>query len=351
MCAKKRTVAVLLLVIMVLSLAPTAMAASGQYTGKTTSKVYFRTSPSTTSNWIAKIPKGTNVTLLAVKGDFYVAFYLDRIGYIAKNYVSVSSSAQKALAKVKMTTAANDSAMKGIKSVSDITVPATSRPGHSGKNIKALQQALKIKGFYLFPVNSTYDEHTVQAVKAFQKVNKLTVDGIAGNETIKKLFGKPAANAQSVKTVAPAASAPAATQTSGEYKTEALQWFNDGKNLFSRGNIISVKDVQTGRVWKCRVLYTGNHLDVEPLTKEDTRNMVAAYGGNITYKRRAVLVKFNGHVYAGSMYGEPHGDQSIKNNGFDGQFCIHFSGSMTSQTKRVDKDHQNAILQALKHKW
>ena len=133
--------------------------------------------------------------------------------------------------------------------------------------------------------------------------------------------------------------------------TQKLVWFNTGKNLFKAGATFQVKDIKTGKVWTCKRLYAGNHLDAEPLTASDTSIMKAAYGGSFNYVRRAVLVKYNGKVYAGSMYGVPHGDQSIKNNNFNGQFCIHFSGSKTSGSGKVDSDHQAMVEKALKSKW
>jgi len=124
-----------------------------------------------------------------------------------------------------------------------------------------------------------------------------------------------------------------------------------GKSIFRSGAILEVKDVLSGKVWTCRRLYAGYHLDVEPLTLKDTQTMTAAYGGKINYVRRPVLVRINGHVYAGSMYGEPHGDYTITDNGFDGQFCIHFTGSTTSGSRIVDAKHQAAIKRALNAVW
>ena len=133
--------------------------------------------------------------------------------------------------------------------------------------------------------------------------------------------------------------------------TENLDWFSAGKSIFKAGATFQAKDVGSGKVWNCKRLYAGNHLDAEPLTASDTAIMKSAYGGTINYVRRPVLVKYNGHVYAGSMYGEPHGDYSIQDNNFDGQFCIHFTGSTTSSTKVVDAAHQAAIQKALKASW
>ena len=111
------------------------------------------------------------------------------------------------------------------------------------------------------------------------------------------------------------------------------------------------KDIATGKIWTCKRLYAGNHLDAEPLTASDTAIMKAAYGGSFNYVRRPVLVRYKNHVYAASMYGVPHGDYSIKDNNFNGQFCIHFTGSTTSGTKVVDSAHQSAIKKALNASW
>ena len=73
--------------------------------------------------------------------------------------------------------------------------------------------------------------------------------------------------------------------------------------------------------------------------------------GHWSWKRRAVLVKYNGHVYAGSMNGMPHGTQTIKGNNFDGHFCIHFYGSKTHGSKKVDDMHQKMVAEAMKHSW
>ena len=51
------------------------------------------------------------------------------------------------------------------------------------------------------------------------------------------------------------------------------------------------------------------------------------------------------------MNGMPHGNCSIKNNHFDGHFCIHFSGSMTHGSKKVDSAHQNAVKRAMRTSW
>jgi len=62
-------------------------------------------------------------------------------------------------------------------------------------------------------------------------------------------------------------------------------------------------------------------------------------------------VKYNGHVYAASMNGMPHGTTTISNNNFAGHFCIHFYGSKTHESNKVDPDHKAAEAAAMKYTW
>ncbi|HEX5616051.1 MAG TPA: L,D-transpeptidase family protein [Acidimicrobiia bacterium] len=61
------------------------------------------------------------------------------------------------------------------------------RPGMSGPNVAALQQRLAELGYFVPRTDGDYDETTVHAVTAFQKVNGLDRDGIAGPETVRAL--------------------------------------------------------------------------------------------------------------------------------------------------------------------
>lgn len=68
------------------------------------------------------------------------------------------------------------------------------RSGMNGSDVERLQRDLSERGYKLGPsgVNGVFDEHTENAVKAFQKDNNITVDGVVGPETGKKLGGAPA---------------------------------------------------------------------------------------------------------------------------------------------------------------
>lgn len=64
---------------------------------------------------------------------------------------------------------------------------AVLRQGASGGEVKELQRRLKEWGYYNGALDGIYGKGTVAAVKAFQKKNGLTADGVAGIETYKAL--------------------------------------------------------------------------------------------------------------------------------------------------------------------
>ena len=207
------------------------------------------------------------------------------------------------------------------------------RKGATGTAVKTLQTNLKKLGFYTAYIDGSFGATTESAVKAFQRKYGLTADGVAGSATLKKIESA------------------VASASSGKITTERLDWFNGGKNVIPNGAVFQIKDVSTGLIFSARRQSGGNHMDAEPLTAEDTAILKKINGGTFSWRRRAVLVKYNGHVYAASIYSEPHGTNTILDNNFDGQFCLHFYGSKTHGTDRVDADHQKCVEQAMKATW
>ena len=63
----------------------------------------------------------------------------------------------------------------------------TLRPGSKGSAVIELQEALVQLG-YLAEVTGVYDDSTTAAVKAFQRKNGIGADGVAGNQTLQKLY-------------------------------------------------------------------------------------------------------------------------------------------------------------------
>ncbi len=146
------------------------------------------------------------------------------------------------------------------------------------------------------------------------------------------------------------------------YRPELIDWYTGGiQSIFYKGCVAIMTDVKTGISLQVRRWSGGAHADVEPLTAADTAAMCRIYGVSKAqdisdrnlYQRRSVLVTVAGHTYAASIYGVPHnypdGD-TIPDNNFNGQFCIHFVNSKThgnsKNPARVDSDHQKAIMYA-----
>ena len=88
----------------------------------------------------------------------------------------------------------------------------TLKNGSSGSDVKKLQQALVDAGYSVGSagVDGIYGSATAAAVKAYQKANGLSVDGIAGNQTLGSLYGSSKATtntATNTATTAPAQTA------------------------------------------------------------------------------------------------------------------------------------------------
>lgn len=79
----------------------------------------------------------------------------------------------------------NSSSTSGVSSTGYITL----REGDESDDVRKLQQALKKKGYYSGSVDGKYGSGTVSAVMSFQRMNSLTVDGVAGPTTQRALYG------------------------------------------------------------------------------------------------------------------------------------------------------------------
>lgn len=79
---------------------------------------------------------------------------------------------------------------------------ATATPGNvlkvgsKGESVKKMQQRLKTLGYYSGTVDGDFGENTENAVKAFQKANGLTADGVVGTQTLNKINASNAVTAK-----------------------------------------------------------------------------------------------------------------------------------------------------------
>ena len=393
-----RKTTIFIAVFAVLCLIPmlSAFASTGTVTA---SALNVRADNSTESKVVTVLHKGDRVTIKSTSGSWYKISYNGRTGYASKKYINISSSSsssssssgkssgtcsigdkgdavkkvQKRLIALGYLSGGSDDgsfgnqtknavkefqsrnglstsgsvnsatlkklnssdAKKASSSSSKQKSDGTCSYGDKGSNVKNIQKRLITLGYLASgSADGDYGNKTRTAVQNFQQRNGLSVTGNVNSKTLSTLNSSNAKKAKTEKTG----------------KAEELKWFSGGSNKIPKRATFKIKDIRTGKVFTVRRWSGYNHIDAEPLTKSDTNTLKSIYGG-WSWRRRPILVKYNGHVYAASMNGMPHGTSTISNNGLDGHFCIHFSGSKTHGTKRVDGEHQNCVRTALNYSW
>ena len=398
---KKRHLFFVLILILCLVPLFSAMAQTGVVTADA---LNIRASASTDSNVVGVAHQGDKVTIRDTNGNWYKISCNGKTGYVWKKYIKVTSSSsgnssgssssgssssegtcqqgdkgdavrsvQKRLITLgylasgsadgsfgnqtknavmafqknnglSQTGRVNSSTLEKLNSSSakkaggsSVSSDGTCQPGDKGDAVRKVQKRLIALGYLTSgSADGDYGSMTRKAVKSFQQRNGLNVTGSVNANTLAKLNSSNAKKAASDS-----------TSTTG---TERLNWFNGGSNTIPKGATFKVKDCKTGKVFTCKRWSGYNHLDAEPLTYSDMQTMLSIYG-HWSWRRRPILVKYNGHVYAASMNGMPHGTSTISNNGFDGHFCIHFYKSKTHGTGLVDEEHQNCVDQAMSYSW
>ncbi|MDF2721373.1 MAG: hypothetical protein K0Q59_1048 [Paenibacillus sp.] len=137
----------------------------------------------------------------------------------------------------------------------------------------------------------------------------------------------------------------AAKQLRSQHYGELLEW-EEAKTRYPLKTVLTVRDLETGLQFQAQRRAGSHHADVQPLTREDTAIMKRIYGGEWSWKRRAIVVTAEGAPVAASMHGMPHGGDGIPDNEFSGHFCIHFLGSSTHRSGQVDLAHQLMVQKA-----
>ena len=170
--------------------------------------------------------------------------------------------------------------------------------------------------------------------------------------------GTAAPTATAAPTVTPAPTATAApTVTSAptgavtpswRRQVERVEWFNGGSKIVKRGGYAYIYDIDTGLTLRIKRKGGTNHMDVEPASKKDTAILKKIAGGTFSWKSHAVVLIKGGRYIAAAINTQPHGEYTIKDNDFPGQFCLHMVGSKTHETNRINPEHQKSIERVLK---
>lgn len=218
----------------------------------------------------------------------------------------------------------------------DTTV--TLKKNATGLNVLRMQGALALLD-YSPNVYGTYDNTTVAAVKEFQTRNGLTADGIAGPNTLAKLYSGTAVRGTATGGSAVGVGTMAEPPVS---QLRLLHWFNEIKPNLKSGASFLVYDPATGLCWKLHLMSAGRHADVEPLTAQDTAIQYRAFGNRNEWGPKPVYVLLpDGRWTVGGLSNVPHGSQTIKGNDFNGQNCLHFLRDMDEAEKNDPKTGVN----------
>ena len=134
--------------------------------------------------------------------------------------------------------------------------------------------------------------------------------------------------------------------TSWKSKVVKLDWFKTGKNVLKKGAYGYLYDIATGITLRIKRMGGTNHADVEPATASDTAKLKKIAGGTFSWNSHAVILYAGGKYVACAINTMPHGDQTITNNNYNGQFCLHMVNSTTHGTTSVNVNHQAAINKA-----
>ncbi|MDD5897129.1 MAG: peptidoglycan-binding protein, partial [Clostridia bacterium] len=169
-----------LLAVPMLSVPEGALAASE---GVTNAKVVLRKEANKDSKALQTLYAGEEVDILNTTGDWYKVRYGKYTGYVMKKYVKTSASSTSS----SNTSSSGSSVSSKIKALG--SAPGIMRVGDENSDVKKLQQALEILGYYDGKIDGKYGSGTTAAVKAYQKAKGLTPDGYAGERTVKSIFG------------------------------------------------------------------------------------------------------------------------------------------------------------------
>jgi peptidoglycan hydrolase-like protein with peptidoglycan-binding domain len=160
----------------------------------TRSGTRMRDSASTNGNPLALIKGGDSVTLLGKSGAWSRVQYEGKTGYVrADLLVQVTRSGYIPLEE-----------------------------GNDCPQVKELETRLKTLGFFTGTPDALYKADTTTAVKAFQKRNSITQDGIAGGETQRLLYATNAIAAENVVVQPLPTPATATTTTAADGGTTTL---------------------------------------------------------------------------------------------------------------------------------
>ncbi len=289
---KKVVCALVLLALLTAVICPAMASAVSAKVNSSSARVYQKASTSSAS---VKMKKGTKVTVKSVSGKWAKVSLKGRTGYMPVKYLN-STTRYKAYISRKTYVYKSASTSSRKTSVSKNT--AVYVVGKSGSFYRVQNASGSRTGY----VKSS-------CVSRSKKTSKASMKG----------------------------------------KVVKMSWFKGGNKVLKKGSYGYIYDVKTGIKLKIKRMGGHNHMDVEPATAADTRKLLRVSGGKWSWDSHAEILIAGGKYVACAINTMPHGDQTIRNNNYNGQFCLHTSGSLTHNSGKQNASHQKAIETA--YKW
>ena len=285
----KRMMCILMVALLAL---PGAMASTAAKVNSGSARLY--SSDSSSSNSVP-LEKGTSVSVKTVSGDWAKVSVKGVTGYVPVKYLNASS-------RTAVYTSKDTYVYKSASSSSDkVSV---------GVNTKLY--VVGVSGDYLRVQNSSGSRTGYVAASAVSRSKKSTSSG----------------------------------QASWKSKVVKLNWYDGGSSVLDTGDYGYIYDIDSGVTVHIKRMGGHSHADCEPATAADTAKLKKIAGGSFSWDCIPVILHAGGKYVACSINTMPHGDQTLSNNSYDGQFCLHMVGSKTHGTDSVNEDHQNAINKA-----
>jgi peptidoglycan hydrolase-like protein with peptidoglycan-binding domain len=170
------------------------------------------------------------------------------------------------------------------------------KKGMSGAEVKALQENLKLIGYFSGTCTGYFGSYTEQAVKNLQYKYGKVSDGVVGAETYSLIQDVIAGKVTTVT----GQSALAASYSSPSNNTFKIPW-SQAQNIFKIGTVATVLDIDTGKTFQVKRTFGYNHADTETLTAQDTAIMKSVFGGSFSWERRAIILIVGDTYIAASM--------------------------------------------------
>ena len=307
----QKIICVVLLSLFLISMFAPAMAQSATAKVSSSSAKIYKTA--STSAKSAKIGKGTTVTVKAVSGKWAKVKVNGKTGYMPVKYLKAASSSSKS----------------------------------SSSSTKRYKAYASRKTYVYSKASSSASRRSVAANTKLYVVGKsgsyYKVQNSSGSAT-----GYIKASCVSRNKVSTAA-AKQQSDTSWKAKVVKMDWFSGGSHVLEKGHYGYIYDIDTGITMRIKRMGGHYHADVEPATAADTAKLKRIAKGKFSWKSHAVILKAGGKYVASAINTLPHGDQTIRNNNYNGQFCLHTSNSLTHASSKVNSNHQSAINRA--YRW